>query len=75
MQNAILFIIGYSGGDEDVNGILREASLSGLTIYWVKYDDSDTGVENLNLSGLITIKSGGNDSTKKLNDLFEEVLR
>lgn len=75
VQNAILFIIGYSGGDEDVNGILREATISGLTTYWLKYNESDTGVENLNLSGLIKIDSNGKDSTKKLNDLFEEVLK
>lgn len=75
IQNAILFIIGYSGGDEDVNGILREAAISGLTTYWLKYNSSDTGVENLNLSGLTIVESDGNDSTKKLNDLFEEVLR
>lgn len=70
--NSLLFIIGYSGSDEDVNSILKE-SQSNIIMYWLKYNDSDTGVELLKLNNLITIESKENDSTECLNNLFTEV--
>lgn len=74
-RNAILFIIGYSGADEDVNSIIKETNGTGLRIYWLKYNNEDTGISDLNLNNIITIDAGGQDSTKKLCDLFAEVNR
>lgn len=39
--NSILFVIGYSGGDEHINGIIRDCINSGLTVYWYRYKKSD----------------------------------
>lgn len=75
MKNSVLFIIGYSGSDEDINSILKDAVGSGLTVYWLKYNDDDKGIEQLHIQGLITIPSENVDSTKVLNELLEDVLR
>ena len=36
-KNSVLFVIGYSGGDDHVNGIISDALTNGLTVYWLQY--------------------------------------
>lgn len=39
--NSILFVLGYSGGDEHINEIIRDCINSGLTVYWYRYNDTE----------------------------------
>ncbi len=73
-RNAIIFIIGYSGADDDVNSILKESEYNGLTIYWLKHSEKDVGLEEQNLK-LIKIPCDGTDSTRVLGDMFNEVMQ
>lgn len=38
-QNAVLIVIGYSGNDEHLNGLISDAIESALTVIWFKYDN------------------------------------
>jgi hypothetical protein len=76
-RNAILFIIGYSGADDDVNNVLRDSIHKGLTVYWLRYNNSDNGVKKLNLS-IRTIEpvdesESFQDTTKTLSDIFNRL--
>ena len=81
-RNAVLFIIGYSGADDDINNVLRDSISKGLTVYWLKYSDSDDGMENLKLNmnkiwrGKIDptkVNGAFQDSTKTLCDILNKV--
>lgn len=39
--NSVLFVIGYSGGDDHINEILRDCTNTGLTVYWYRYKNTD----------------------------------
>ena len=39
--NSILFVLGYSRGDEHINEIIRDCINSGLTVYWYRYNDTE----------------------------------
>jgi hypothetical protein len=39
--NSVLIVIGYSGNDEEINGIIESGINSGLTVYWFKYKSTD----------------------------------
>ncbi len=39
-QNAVLIVIGYSGNDEHLNGLISDAIESSLTVIWFKYDNA-----------------------------------
>lgn len=78
-RNAVLFIIGYSGADEDVNHILSESVASGLTVYWLQFSDKDQGVRNLGIKLDIidaVVEEGSHefqDTTKTLLEILCEV--
>lgn len=41
-SNSILIVIGYSGGDDHINEIIRDCMYTGLTVYWYRYSESAT---------------------------------
>lgn len=47
-SNSVLFVIGYSGGDRHVNRILKDCIVSGLTVYWFRYDNNQKIPDELN---------------------------
>jgi len=79
-RDSVLFIIGYSGADEDVNHIVRESIQSGgLSVYWLKYNKEDTGMErhsfNIETIQPHPIKPDGDeyqDTTKTLADMLRK---
>lgn len=40
-DNSLLFIIGYSGNDEDVNILLKDCLKNGLSVVWVCFNEND----------------------------------
>lgn len=40
-RNAVLMVIGYSGNDEHINGIISDAIEANLTLIWFKYNNDE----------------------------------
>ena len=74
-RNEILIVIGYSGKDDDVNGIVRDAANSGLTVYWLKFMPNDIIPSDLkDLVTPVENTDGGNMSaycSKMLSDIWK----
>jgi hypothetical protein len=77
-RNAVLFIVGYSGADDDVNEVLSDSISNGLTVYWLKHSNSDTGVGNLgfDIKTIDPVSDNGSfqDSTKTLATILSAVI-
>lgn len=41
-MNSVLIVIGYSGRDMDINNVISDAVVSGLTVYWFLFSESDS---------------------------------
>lgn len=41
-MNSVLLIIGYSGKDKHINRLLKDCISAGLTIYWFRFQNSET---------------------------------
>lgn len=50
-QNAVLIVIGYSGNDEHLNGIISDAIESSLTVIWFRYNNDEELPETLQKHG------------------------
>lgn len=50
-QNAVLIVIGYSGNDEHLNGIISDAIESSLTVIWFRYNNDEKLPETLQKHG------------------------
>jgi hypothetical protein len=72
--NSILIVIGYSGHDEDVNGIIKSFISSGLTVFWFKYKKEDVIPASL-ASGVIPVENESNpiDGTLQCQKLLSQL--
>jgi hypothetical protein len=73
-NNTVLFVIGYSGGDEHINQMLEYLKTSGLRIYWLQWrKDKRNSVKEapnfIDERNIIYCKNG-EDTTKTLLDLL-----
>lgn len=76
---SVLFVIGYSGHDKHINNILKDCIKSGLTVYWINYEDSDALPSDLAKEDIFVIKGDGiSDSTailqERLKKSWEQLL-
>lgn len=78
-RNAVLMVIGYSGNDEHINGIISDAIEANLTLIWFRYNNDEKLPEIIskNKEKVIVIdqleeKIG---TTKRCAHLIEEILK
>lgn len=79
-QNAVLIVIGYSGNDEHLNGIISDAIESSLTVVWFKYDNTNDVIpETINKHGnkviVIDQLEGKIGTAKRCSNIIEGVLK
>ncbi|MDE8032388.1 SIR2 family protein [Erysipelothrix rhusiopathiae] len=74
--NSILIVIGYSGRDNHINRLIKDCIASGLTIYWFRYDASETIPEEMvgKISVIDQIDSNDKTNITKLCTLMMEAL-
>ena len=78
-RNAVLMVIGYSGNDEHINGIISDAIEANLTLIWFRYNNDEKLPEIIskNKEKVIVVdqleeKIG---TTKRCAHLIEEILK
>lgn len=76
-QNSVLFVIGYSCNDDDINKILIDCINNGLVVYWYKYKKDDKVLTHSNHKQLIVIEPDKKpcDTTLKCKNDLEEVCK
>lgn len=72
-SNSVLFIIGYSGNDKHINGILKDCLSSGLSIYWFQYDNDSSLPEEFG-SRVTIIKQEDNESKVNSTKMCKEII-
>ena len=78
-KNSVLFVIGYSGADDHVNGIVEDAIANGLTVYWLQYKVTDEIPGEMKKKVIVVPPASSKDktlqdTTKTLADLFEKAM-
>lgn len=78
-RNAVLIVIGYSGNDQHINGIISDAIESNLTLIWFRYNNDEKLPEVIskNIEKIIVINQLENKigTTKRCSHLVEEILK
>lgn len=78
-RNAVLIVIGYSGNDQHINGIISDAIESNLTLIWFRYNNDEKLPEVIskNIEKVIVINQLENKigTTKRCSHLVEEILK
>ena len=78
-RNAVLIVIGYSGNDQHINGIISDAIESNLTLIWFRYNNEEKlpeiiskNIERVIIIDQLAEKIG---TTKRCSHLVEEILK
>lgn len=78
-RNAVLIVIGYSGNDQHINGIISDAIESNLTLIWFRYNNDEELPEVItkNIEKVIVIDQLEEiiGTTKRCSHLVEEILK
>lgn len=78
-QNAVLIIIGYSGNDEHLNGIISDAIESSLTVIWFRYNNDEDLPETIKKHGdkviIIDQLKDKIGTVKRCSNIIEGVLK
>ncbi len=78
-RNAVLIVIGYSGNDEHINGIISDAIEANLTLIWFKYNNDEKLPEIIlnNKEKIIVIEQLEKKigTAKRCAHLIEEILK
>lgn len=73
-SNSILFVIGYSGGDRHVNRILKDCVVSGLTVYWFRYNNNQKIPDELN-DNVYVVNQEDNENPVNSSIICSQMLR
>ena len=78
-QNAVLIVIGYSGNDEHLNGIISDAIESSLTVIWFRYNNDEELPETIKKHGnkviIINQLKEKIGTVKRCSNIIEGVLK
>lgn len=78
-QNAVLIVIGYSGNDEHLNGIISDAIESSLTVIWFRYNNNEELPETIKKHGnkviIINQLKEKIGTVKRCSNIIEGVLK
>lgn len=71
--NSILIVIGYSGGDNHINKIVKDCMNAGLTVYWYKYSEKDSIPDDLRTNVFIREQADYNNPQDTTKNCFEDL--